>query len=228
MVCRINGAGRRQTRTPAGRPAKETFSFLQVLKDALRSCSYWYLMIGFATCGFHMSLIQNHFYSQMISYGIDRQTAAFAYTMFGIGTMAGALLCGLICSRLPLKNVLSMLYLSRAAVIAVFFFLLPKNLPAVMLFAIVLGLCGDATVTPTSEIISRKFGPARMAFLFGTVFVCHQTGAFFSTWLTGILLRITGSYLWVWILDSVLCILAAAVSFRIHASDAGARSRPEA
>lgn len=219
VVAWIGTANRNQSRMDTNALPQKRPSFCQTFKAAIHYRTYQYLMIGFATCGFHMSLIQNHLYSQIISYGIDKQTAAFAYTMFGIGTMAGAFLCGLICSRLPLKNVLGTLYLLRVIIIAVFFFLLPKNIATVVPFAITLGLCGDATVTPTSEIVSRKFGAVNMAFLFGLVFVCHQIGAFFSTWLAGILLDITGNYLLIWLFDLAFCALAAVVSYRIKITD---------
>ncbi|MDO4556212.1 MAG: MFS transporter [Lachnospiraceae bacterium] len=194
-------------------------SFLGIFKKATQHRTYRYLMIGFATCGFHMSLIQNHLYSQIISYGIGKQCAAFAYTTFGIGTMTGAFLCGLVCSKISLKNVLGSLYLFRVVIIAVFIFLLPKNIGTIVAFAILLGLSGDATVTPTSEIISHKFGAINMAFLFGMVFVCHQIGAFVSTWMAGLLLNVTGSYGLIWMMDLLLCILASAVSYRIRISD---------
>lgn len=219
VVYWIGAANRNQSKTRESDLEEKHPSFLQTLKTAIHYRTYQYLMIGFATCGFHMSLIQNHLFSQIISYGIDKQTAAFAYTMFGIGTMAGALLCGLICSKLPLKNVLGTIYLLRVVIIAIFFFVLPKNIVTVVLFAITLGLSGDATVTPTSEIISRKFGAVNMAFLFGIVFVCHQIGAFFSTWLAGMLLNITGSYLLIWLFDLALCALAAFASYRIKITD---------
>ena len=215
VVFGISAANRHSVITRTSELGETQPSFLQILKAALPDRTYQFLMIGFTTCGFHMSLIQNHFYSQMISYGLDPRAASFAYALFGIGTMVGALCCGLICSKLPLKNVLGTLYLLRAGIIAVFFFLLPKNLAAVILFAVALGLCGDATVTPTSEIISRKFGAVNMAFLFGLVFVCHQIGAFFSTWLAGTLLHMTGSYLLIWLLDLGACTLATLVSYRI-------------
>lgn len=206
---------RRQAAIQTSAPVSEQETFLQTLKTAARSGTYQYLMIGFATCGFHMSLIQNHLYSQIVSYGVVKQSAALAYTMFGVGTMAGAFLCGLFCSKLSLKKVLGTLYLSRVVIVAVFFFILPKNITTVVFFAVTLGLCGDATVTPTSEIISRKFGAANMAFLFGIVFVCHQVGAFFSTWLAGLLLDMSGSYLLIWLIDLALCLLAACVSYGI-------------
>lgn len=214
---RMRAGYRYRTEKCTGDLREERPSFGQTLRDAIRDRAYQYLMIGFTTCGFHMSLIQNHLYSQIISYGIDKQTAALAYTVFGIGTTAGALLCGLICSKLSLKNVLGTLYLLRAAIIGLFTLVLPKTTVSVIIFAAALGLCGDATVTPTSEIIGRKFGPGNLAFLFGLVFVCHQAGAALSTWLAGILLQTTGRYLLIWLVDLGLCALAAFVSYRIKA-----------
>ena len=219
VVFGISALNRRQITEYTGNPGENQPSFWQTLKAATHYRTYQSLMIGFATCGFHMSLIQNHLYSQIISYGIDKQTAAFAYTAFGIGTMGGALLCGLVCSKLPLKNVLGSLYLLRVIIIGVFFLILPKNIISVVVFAMSLGLCGDATVTPTSEIISRKFGTVNMAFLFGVVFVCHQIGGFVSTWLAGMLLNTTGSYILIWMVDLVFCALAAFVSYGIKISD---------
>lgn len=197
----------------------KTDSFPRTFQNALQSPAYRYLLMGFATCGFHMSLIQNHLYSQIISYGIGKQEAAFAYTMFGVGTMAGAFICGLMCSKLPLQKVLGTLYLLRGVLIVLFFFLLPKNMGTIIFFALALGLCGDATVTPTSEIISRTFGAVNMAFLFGITFLCHQIGGFLSTWLAGILLHSTGSYLFIWLLNLGFCLLAAFVSYRIKTEE---------
>ena len=62
----------------------------------------------------------------------------------------------------------------------------PKTLVTMLLFALIMGMSGDATVTPTSEIVSRRFGAEAMGFLFGITFVCHQVGAFLSSWLGGI------------------------------------------
>ena len=195
------------------------------LREAFYSRSYRYLMIGFGTCGFHMSLIQNHLYSQIVSYGISKSAAAFAYTAFGIGTMLGALLCGFICLKAPLKNVLGSIYGLRVVLIVLFLFLLPKNIVSVVFFTVALGLTGDATVTPTSEIISRKFGAESMALLFGFVFVCHQVGSFFSTWLAGRLFQITGGYDLIWIVNLCLCALASFVSYRIRRNDYEGKER---
>lgn len=194
----------------------ESGGALQRLKVAVKDADYRRLMIGFGTCGFHMIIIHTHIFSQIVSYGIPERTASLAYTVFGLTTMVGSVLCGLLCQRLPLKSVLGSLYAIRAAIVAIFLFLLPKTVPSVFLFLTVLGMTGDATVTPTSEIISRRFGPQSLGFLFGITFVCHQIGGFLSSWLGGVFITQSGNYQAIWLIDIALCTVAAIASWRIR------------
>ena len=73
---------------------REQIDVLGRLKQALADPDYRRLMIGFGTCGFHMCIIQTHIFSQIVSYGIAERTASLAYTVFGLTTMAGSVLCG--------------------------------------------------------------------------------------------------------------------------------------
>ena len=195
---------------------REQIDVLGRLKQALADPDYRRLMIGFGTCGFHMCIIQTHIFSQIVSYGIAERTASLAYTVFGLTTMAGSVLCGFLCQRLALKNVLGSLYGIRAVIVAVFMLLLSKTVFTVFLFIVILGLTGDATVTPTSEIVSRRFGPESLGFLFGITFVGHQIGGFISSWLCGVFISQSGNYQAIWMFDIALCALASAASYGIQ------------
>lgn len=188
---------------------------LEVLKKALATSDFRRLMAGFGTCGFHMIIIHTHMVSHFVSLGISAANAALIYTSYGIFTMVGAVTSGLLCSRFHLKNVLGSLYGIRALVVAIFLFIAPKNMVSMIIYAFILGMTGDATVTPTSEIISRRFGARTMAFLFGITYVCHQIGAFISSWLGGIFIDNMGNYELIWMMDIALCAMASLVSFRI-------------
>jgi MFS family permease len=194
----------------------EEVSVGEAFRDAFRSPDYRYLMIGFGTCGFHMTIIQTHLVSQIVSYGISESKAAMIYTVYSVAVMVGAIGCGMLCQKFHLKNVLGSVYGSRAVIVPVFIFLMPKTVISLIIFGILLGLTADSTVTPTSEIISRRFGPKSMGVLFGITFVCHQVGGFISSWLGGVLVEGTGNYNTIWMIDIVLCALAAFVSFRIR------------
>lgn len=55
-------------------------------------------------------------------------------------------------------------------------------------------MSGDATVPPTSGMISRKFGAEKMAVLYGFTLIGHQVSAFTSSNLGGILVKIGMEY----------------------------------
>ena len=98
------------------------------------------------------------------------------------------------------------------------FLLAPKTLWAVYLFAVLLGLSGGPTVPPTSGLIGKFFGSARIGTLLGVAFLFHQIGSFFSAWIGGIMVSGTGGYDMLWISSAVLAAVAAAASYRIHES----------
>ena len=213
------GAYASQDRKPADEDetddAENENGSLAVFRKALATPDFRRLMIGFGTCGFHMIIIHTHMVSHFVSLGISPARAAFIYTAYGIFAMVGAITSGLLCTKFHLKNVLGSLYGTRAVAVALFLFIAPKNTLTMVVFAFILGMTGDATVTPTSEIISRRFGARTMGFLFGITYVCHQVGAFISSWLGGIFIGNMGNYNLIWIIDILLCTMASFVSFRI-------------
>ena len=199
---------------PAAAHDSNNISLAAMFKNAIQNHDYIRLMMGFFTCGFHMAIIETHLYTQITTFGFSKQTAAFAFSIYGIATMVGSVNSGMLCSRFPMKNVLGTLYASRIVWI-VAFLLLPKNIITVYAFAICLGLTGGATVPPTSGITGHLFGAKKLSTLFGIVFFCHQVGSFFSAWFGGICVTATGGYTLIWLADAVLCVMAATVSYRI-------------
>ncbi len=188
---------------------------LQVFKHALRHRTFLLLLVGFFTCGFHMAIIETHLYSQLLSYGIKESYGASAFSALGIATMLGALISGVISTRIKLKNNLTLLYAIRA-IAALVFLSLPKTPVISFLFLILLGLTGAATVTPTAGLVSRTFGADKLGILFGSVFLSHQIGSFISAWLGGVIVTQTGSYTAIWEINIFLCLLASCASFAIQ------------
>lgn len=185
-----------------------------LLRDAFHDKNYLFLMIGFFTCGFHMAIIETHLYSQLLSYGIAASAVSLAFSLYGIASILGSLLSGALCTRFSMNHVVGVFYGSRVLWI-LFFFLLPKTLVTSILFCVLLGLTGSATVTPTSGLVGKLFGAENLPTLFGIVFLSHQTGSFFSTWLGGKCLKITGQYTLIWGVSAVLSLFAMVVSWKI-------------
>ncbi len=188
----------------------------KMLAKAIRDKNYLYLMFGFFTCGFHMAIIETHLYSQFLSYNIAGSLAAIAFSVYGFASVAGSLISGFLSSRYQMNYIVGSLYGSRCLIIPVFL-LLPKT-PAVLFgFITLLGLTGAATVTPTSSLVSRLFGAENLGVLFGIVFLSHQFGSFFSSWLGGRSVTATGGYTLIWSISASLSFAAMIVSYRISA-----------
>ena len=189
-------------------------SLTHIVRTALKDRDYRLLVIGFSTCGFYMAIMESHLFSQFLSYGISGQTASLALTVYGITTMFGAVAIGFLDTKFRMKNILAGIYAMRALV-SLGVLLFPRTAGFAFVSTALLGLSGDATVPPTSGIISRKFGLEKMAVLYGFTLIGHQIGAFISANLGGILVKNGLGYEPLWILNLVFAAIAAAVSFSI-------------
>ncbi|MBR1820550.1 MAG: MFS transporter [Clostridia bacterium] len=190
-------------------------SLFQILKDAFSDRDYICVLIGFSTCGFNMSIIESHLFSQYLSYGIPGDIASLTLTVYGVMTMLGAVLTGFLGTRFKMKNVLGSVYALRVG-ISLCFLLLPKTAPFAFVMTALLGMTGDSTVPPTSGTISRKFGARKLAVLYGFALVGHQIGAFASASLGGVFVREGLGYAPLWIVNLILAAIAATASYAIR------------
>ncbi len=210
----------RKSRKAEAAEPEAAVSLTAMLKNALQERDYRLILIGFATCGFNMSIIESHLYSQYLSYGIDNSAASLTLTVYGITTMLGAVLSGFLSSKFKMKNVLGTVYALRVFVSLAFLFA-PKSVSFAFIAAAVLGLCGDSTVPPTSGIVRKQFGAGNMAVLYGFTLIGHQVGAFFSSFLGGLFINYNLGYAPLWIVNLCLALIAAAASYRITGKNAG-------
>lgn len=97
------------------------------IQSALGERTYQLLLAGFSTCGFHMVIIESHLFSQFVSYGIPKMEASWAFSFYGIATIAGALLSGYASSRLRKGGLLSFYYGFRALWVLFYLLSCPKR-----------------------------------------------------------------------------------------------------
>jgi MFS family permease len=192
---------------------------LSLLREAFANRTFRLLLAGFTTCGFHMVIIESHLFSQFVLLGMDETSASWAFSVYGIATIAGALLSGFLCVRFPKGKLLGFYYGFRAAWVLLYVWLMPKTMFTAVLFSVGLGMTGDATVSPTSGLVSENFSVSKVATLIGVLFFTHQIGAFFSAWLGGILRQALGSYTVLWMIDVALCLFACTMSLRIGSDE---------
>lgn len=198
--------------------ASNDTSFAKLLSDTIRDGNYIRIILAYFTCGFYMALIETHLFSQYISYGFAERLVAFAFSVHGIGAMSGCILSGFICRFSDNKRVLGGVYAARVLII-LSLILLPKAPIYVYLTAFLFGLFGPATIPPASGLITKLFGPKKLAALFGIAYLVHQVGMFTSSWLGGISAKFTGGYTLVWCLSLTLSAGAALLCFGIRNSN---------
>ncbi len=199
--------------------AESSVSEKQAFLEAIHDRTFIVMLFSFSICGFHMSILQTHLYSQLISYGISDNVATLSYSLIGVSTMVGAIICGYFSNIYKLKNVLGTVYMIRALAALAFIFFMPKTVLSVILFAVCIGMSCDATVSPTSEIIRNRFGVKMLGILFGFAFISHQVGSFISSNVAGQIVSITGSYDLLWSVDIILCLLSSASVYALGSTD---------
>jgi MFS family permease len=198
---------------PAGRMIREQ-SLREALAEALGHRSYVLLTSGFFVCGFHVAFIATHLPAYVVDQGLGAEVGAWALAFIGLFNIAGSLASGWISQHHSKPIFLTLIYLARAVVIAVFV-LLPTTPVSVLTFAAVIGILWLSTVPPTSGLVAIMFGPRHIGTLMGIVFLSHQTGAFLGVWLGGVLYDETGSYNIVWWIAVALAIAAAVLHWPI-------------
>lgn len=103
-----------------------------------------------------MVIIEAHLFSQFLSYGIEEQSAAWALEYMELPLFVGRWPRGFYAITCIKENVGMHLWIP-CYMGTLYLFLLPKTLFTAVVFAIGLGLTGDATVSPTSGIVNDTF-----------------------------------------------------------------------
>ncbi|MBA3772518.1 MAG: MFS transporter [Ramlibacter sp.] len=210
---------------PLARPAgSRLVSSREIMGTAFRHPSYILLVMGFLVCGFQLAFITTHFPPYLSDKGLGAGVASWAIAMVGLFNVLGAYIAGVWGARYSKKNMLSVIYFSRAAIIAVFI-MTPITTMSVLLFGAAMGLLWLSTVPLTSGLVATFFGTRYMATLFGVVFFSHQVGSFFGVLMGGYLFERTGSYDIVWWFCIGLSVLAGFVNLPIRERESQPFSR---
>lgn len=187
----------------------------EVLSAARKNSGYLLLVAGFFVCGFHVTFIGTHLPGYINTQGLSAGVGAVALTVIGFGNIVGTYIAGESSKKYRQKNLLSLIYLGRAALI-VALMILPKTEWTIYAFAGLFGLFWLSTVPLTSGVVARIFGAKHLGMLFGFVFFSHQIGAFFGAWLGGVAFDATGSYNSMWYASIALGLIAALLHWPIR------------
>jgi predicted MFS family arabinose efflux permease len=160
-----------------------------------------------------VSLFTIHFIPFATDRGFTLETAARAFGLMAMCSVAGSLLSGVISDRLGRKNVLALAYLIRAGTFAQL--LLWHHEMALYVFAVVGGLVWLATPSSTVALTGEIYGLRSLGTLGSVSLLAHQIGGGVSVWLAGKLYDLMGSYDIAFTLATIALLAASLISFGI-------------
>lgn len=183
-----------------------------VLKRAINDPTFWFIFIGFFSCGYQLAFITAHFPafitemcgpiapdSLLYVLGVTSASGlgAISIAIIGFFNIGGTLLAGWLGHRYSRKYLLATIYLLRTLVSAAFI-LAPITPETVVLFSVAMGSLWLATVPLTSGLVAHIYGLKYMGTLYGLVFFSHQLGGFLGVWLGGAMYDMYNDYTIVW------------------------------
>ena len=190
-------------------PLREKLNTIQAIKIAFSDRSYTLLFFGFFVCGFHVQFIQTHLPAYITDEGLAPIIGAWSLALIGLFNIGGSFFSGWSGQIYSKPKLLSAIYASRAAVIALFIFT-PLSGTSVLVFSAAMGILWLSTVPLTTGLIAQTQGLKFLSTLAGLVFFSHQVGGFLGAWLGGRLYDLTGNYEAMWI-AAILFGLAATI-----------------
>lgn len=217
--------GLRTPPAPAGSaPPAAAQTTREALAEAFGHRDFVLLTTAFFVCGFHVTFVSTHLPNFIASHGVGMsllgaelspaKLGGVAIGLIGLFNIVGTLAAGFLGGRYRKKNLLALIYTSRAVLFAALV-LLPLSGWTILGFSIVFGLLFLSTVPLTSGLVGYVFGPTHMATLYGVVFLSHQVGAFLGAWLAGRMFDATGDYVAMWWLSVALGVAAAILHWPI-------------
>lgn len=199
---------------PAG--AKQA-ALMPAIRQALSHRGFWLLNLGFVSCGFQLAFLGVHLPAYLKDAGMPANVAVMAIAIIALANAIGTYVCGRLGDFYRRKYLLSIVYTIRtAAMIA--FVSTPLSATSVYIFALVMGSTWLGTVPLTSGVLAQIFGVRYLSTLFGLVFLGHQLGGFFGSWLGGVVYDSTHSYSLMWAIAVALGV--ASVLFNLPINDA--------
>ena len=196
-------------------PSTEQVNTVQAIKIAFSDRSYTLLFFGFFVCGFHVQFIGTHLPAYIIDEGLAPIIGAWSLALIGLFNIAGSFFSGWSGQIYSKPKLLSGIYASRAAVIAMFIFT-PLSETSVLLFSAAMGILWLSTVPLTTGLIAQTQGLKFLSTLAGLVFFSHQVGGFLGAWLGGRLYDLTGNYEAMWIAAILFGLLATIIHLPIR------------
>lgn len=181
---------------------------------ALRHRGFWFVNLGFVSCGFQLAFLAVHLPAYLLDRGLAARDGVACIALIAFFNTIGTFLWGKLGDSFRRKHLLALLYAIRTGAM-VLFVALPLSPWTAYGFAILMGSTWLGTVPLTNGIVAQIFGVRHLATLFGLVFLGHQVGGFLGAWLSGALFDATASYDLVWTIAIGLGLASVALNLPV-------------
>lgn len=192
---------------PASAPLK--------IRQAIRTSTFWKIVLGLFTCGFSMNLLGTHGVPMLMDHGYDAITSSLGIGLIGLVAIFGTLILGRLSDIVPRRNILAIIYFIRG--LGFFALLVVGTHWELYAAATVGGLVWAGSIALSSAILADVYGVRLVGVLYGWAYLSHQVGAMISSWLGGWGYETFGTHWVAFGSAGVILLIAAAVSMRLPA-----------
>lgn len=168
-----------------------------MLGVALRRPAFVVMTLAYFVCGMQLVFLTTHLPSYLDLCGMDPMLSAKALAFIGAFNVLGSLFFGWAGGRWNKQVLLGLLYVSRSAVLALYFST-PPTTASTLLFAGVMGFLWLGVVPLIAGSVVEMFGLRWQAMVSGLAFMSHQLGSFAGAFGGGVLFDLSGSYEMAW------------------------------
>lgn len=190
---------------------------LTVLGEISGDSAFWILAGTFFICGLSTNgLVQTHFISLCVDFGMPAVVAASTLAMMGVFDLVGTIGSGSLSDRFDSRALLFWYYGLRGLSLLYLPFS-TFTFYGLSLFGMFYGLDWLATVPPTVRLSAQCFGKERAGVAFGWIFAAHQLGAATAAFGAGLSKDILASYLPAFFAAGAMCLVASAIVWLVDA-----------
>lgn len=182
--------------------------------SALRTRSFWFLVLGFFACGFTAHGIFMHFPLFAMDLGVSETRAANILAVVGAVSMLGVLAAGGISDRFGSKNPLAAVYFMRG--IAMLLLLRADSEAMLYAFVVLFGFSYVATVPLTSKLVGDIYGQSSMGAILGSIWLSHAIGQAVGPYLGGVSFDVAHSYALAFEVSALILFAAALFSYFVE------------
>ena len=192
-----------------------------VLGEISTSGTFWILAATFFICGLSTNgLVQTHFISLCVDFGMPAVAAASTLAMMGVFDFLGTIGSGWLSDRYDNRALLFWYYGLRGLSLLYLPFS-TFSFYGLSLFGAFYGLDWIATVPPTVRLSARSFGKEKAGVAFGWIFAAHQLGSATAAFGAGLSRSLLASYLPAFFAAGAMCLVASAIVWLIRKNPVG-------